>query len=106
MKSQRHFSFSATGHRSMCRKANGAAFVTWGMDLCEDMIQGYESTPGHTRCFCKRCGSALASAHSGVYLGSASVISCHSALDPVGTIRTNIDRDARRADHYHRRRPL
>lgn len=68
------FQFLGNCHCSMCRKANGAAFVTWGIlnpgtfhwTSGEDFVQGYESSAGNTRCFCKRCGSSLASAHSGV----------------------------------------
>jgi len=68
------FEFVGNCHCSMCRKSHGAAFVTWGIVgpghfrwvAGEDMVQGYESSPGRTRCFCKRCGSPLASIHSGV----------------------------------------
>lgn len=68
------FQFLGNCHCSMCRKSNGAAFATWGIlnpgtfqwTSGEDCVQSYESSPGNTRCFCKRCGSTLASAHSGV----------------------------------------
>ena len=61
-------------HCSRCRKANGAAFVTWGIvrpesfrwTSGEERVRRYESSPGHERCFCERCGSSLASAHHGV----------------------------------------
>jgi hypothetical protein len=60
-------------HCSMCRKSHGAAFATWGIispeqfrwTSGESFVRGYESSPGRTRCFCKRCGSPMASAHSG-----------------------------------------
>lgn len=60
-------------HCSMCRKSNGAAFVTWGLinpDLFqwtsgEEFVQKYESSPGKMRCFCKRCGTSLGLAESG-----------------------------------------
>ena len=69
------FQLMGNCHCSRCRKANGAAFVTWGIlkpgtfrwTSGEDMVQGYETSPGNTRCFCKVCGSPLASAHSGVF---------------------------------------
>lgn len=68
------FQFLGNCHCSMCRKSNGAAFVTWGIvapdafrwTSGEDFIQSYESSPGNTRGFCRRCGSAMVSAHSGV----------------------------------------
>jgi hypothetical protein len=58
-------------HCSMCRKAHGAAFATWGMVppgrfrwvAGESLVQHYPSSPGRTRCFCRVCGSPLASAH-------------------------------------------
>jgi hypothetical protein len=61
-------------HCSMCRKANGAAFATWGIldsqqfrwTSGEVLIQEYESSPGRQRCFCRNCGSQLVSMHSGV----------------------------------------
>lgn len=67
--------FAAAGHChcSMCRKANGAAFATWGLINPDqfrwtagvDTLEQYESSPGRTRCFCRRCGSALAASHAG-----------------------------------------
>ena len=54
-------------HCSMCRKAHGAAFATYGRIergdfalLCgaED-VASYRSSPEVTRTFCKRCGSNL-----------------------------------------------
>jgi len=60
-------------HCSMCRKAHGAAFATWGIvdpgqfrwTSGEEFVQRYESSPGTQRCFCGRCGSPLVSTHSG-----------------------------------------
>lgn len=54
-------------HCSMCRKAHGAAFATYGrversefVLICgADDIGSYESSPGVRRTFCKRCGSNL-----------------------------------------------
>lgn len=54
-------------HCTLCRRAHGAAFVTWiGMpqDQCRIVddarhVQWYESTPGAERGFCSRCGSTL-----------------------------------------------
>lgn len=54
-------------HCSMCRRAHGAAFVTWvGMDesrVSIDDPQGrlrwHRSSPGAERGFCSRCGSTL-----------------------------------------------
>ncbi|CAD5107429.1 GFA family protein [Zestomonas carbonaria] len=58
-------------HCSMCRKAHGAAFVTWGIvdpdqfhwGAGKEFVHGYESSPGNRRCFCKQCGSPLVSTH-------------------------------------------
>lgn len=60
-------------HCSICRKSHGAAFATWGIIqphqfrwvAGEDCVQHYESSPGKTRCFCRKCGSPLAGAHAG-----------------------------------------
>jgi hypothetical protein len=41
-------------HCGMCRKASGTA-LTHGADL----VQRYESSPGHWRCFCRVCGSPV-----------------------------------------------
>jgi hypothetical protein len=54
-------------HCTMCRKAHGAAFATYGdVERSEfsllsgaDDIMSYRSSPGVTRTFCKRCGSTL-----------------------------------------------
>lgn len=68
-------SFKGAGHChcSICRKAHGAAFVTWAhIDPAQfrwvsatDTLGKYESSPGMRRCFCMRCGSPLASELSG-----------------------------------------
>jgi hypothetical protein len=54
-------------HCSMCRKAHGAAFATYGRVERKDFvlltgaddIAFYHSSPGVVRTFCKRCGSTL-----------------------------------------------
>jgi hypothetical protein len=54
-------------HCTMCRRAHGAAFVTWvGMDNGrvriddpQGRLQWYDSSPGAQRGFCARCGSTL-----------------------------------------------
>jgi hypothetical protein len=54
-------------HCTMCRRAHGAAFVTWvGMDdrrvQVEDrdgLLRWYKSSPEAERGFCSRCGSTL-----------------------------------------------
>ena len=54
-------------HCSICRRAHGAAFVTWfGVDESQfEMTSGdeqlawYRSTPPARRGFCSRCGSTL-----------------------------------------------
>jgi hypothetical protein len=54
-------------HCSLCRRAHGAAFVTWfGVDhgrfalrAGEDELIWYRSTPPARRGFCSRCGSTL-----------------------------------------------
>lgn len=65
--------FIGNCHCSICRKAHGAAYATWGIIQPgrfrwmsgEDFVQHYASSPGRMRCFCGKCGSPLASAHSG-----------------------------------------
>ncbi len=54
-------------HCTMCRRAHGAAFVTWvGMDEThchaedrEGLLRWYHSSPEAERGFCSRCGSTL-----------------------------------------------
>ena len=54
-------------HCSLCRRAHGAAFVTWvGMDATQcvfddpkQRLHWYESTPGAERGFCSRCGTMM-----------------------------------------------
>lgn len=56
-------------HCSQCRKAQGSAFATNGIVRAEqfrlvsgdDMLTGYEATPGETKYFCKVCGSPILS---------------------------------------------
>jgi hypothetical protein len=58
----------ANCHCSMCRKHHGAGFATFaGVKTAgfrwvkgEDLLARYESSPGHTRVFCRVCGSSLA----------------------------------------------
>jgi len=65
--------FMGNCHCSMCRKAHGAAFATWGIvesgqfhwTSGEDHVQAYESSPGNQRCFCRTCGAPLVSKHAG-----------------------------------------
>ena len=54
-------------HCAMCRKAHGAAFATYGrvershfvlISGAHD-VASYESSPGVSRTFCRRCGSTL-----------------------------------------------
>jgi hypothetical protein len=54
-------------HCSLCRRAHGAAFVTWvGMDTARCVIgdekqrlRWYVSTPGAERGFCGHCGTMM-----------------------------------------------
>ena len=54
-------------HCRICQKAHGAAFATYGSVPVKDLVftRGQEqlrcfaSSPGITRCFCRRCGSSL-----------------------------------------------
>ena len=54
-------------HCAMCRKAHGAAFATYGrvertdfvLVSGADEIASFQSSPGVSRTFCKRCGSTL-----------------------------------------------
>lgn len=60
-------SLMANCHCSMCRKHHGAPFATfvsadssgfrWAKG--EDLLVRYQSSPGHTRAFCRVCGSSL-----------------------------------------------
>ena len=59
--------WAAHCHCSLCRRAHGAAFVTWiGMEAAQckigdlsQRLQWYESTPGAERGFCSHCGSMM-----------------------------------------------
>ena len=54
-------------HCTMCRRAHGAAFVTWAgfdaaqvrIDDAQALLHWYASSPGAERGFCARCGSTL-----------------------------------------------
>lgn len=54
-------------HCSMCRKAHGAAFGTYGSVPVDDFVvthgaefrRSHDSSPGVTRTFCSSCGSPL-----------------------------------------------
>lgn len=54
-------------HCSICRRAHGAAFVTWfgversqfSLTSGEEMVTWYRSTAAARRGFCPRCGSTL-----------------------------------------------
>jgi len=54
-------------HCSLCRRAHGAAFVTWfgvdrsafGLVAGESSLSWYQSTSAARRGFCGRCGSTL-----------------------------------------------
>jgi hypothetical protein len=58
--------WSAHCHCTLCRRAHGAAFVTW-VGVAEEnfrldadpTLRWFESTPGAYRGFCDRCGSTL-----------------------------------------------
>lgn len=59
--------WAAHCHCTQCRRAHGAAFVTWiGMaeervriDDPESQLRWFASSPGAERGFCARCGSSL-----------------------------------------------
>lgn len=61
--------FAGAGHCycPICRKSHAAAFATWAFVNPDQLrwtsgvefVQGYESSPGKERCFCRRCGSPL-----------------------------------------------
>ena len=54
-------------HCSMCRRAQGAGFVTWAgfaanaltLGAGEDLISRYPSSTAAVRSFCRRCGTPL-----------------------------------------------
>jgi len=59
-------------HCSMCRRAHGTAFATYGRvarealtwTTGEDQLQHFESSGAATRSFCRQCGSSLLFRHS------------------------------------------
>lgn len=59
--------FCAHCHCASCRRAHGAAFVTWvgfpetqvSVTAGEDALATHESSPGTQRRFCARCGTKL-----------------------------------------------
>ncbi len=59
----------ANCHCEMCRKAHGAAFSTilpversgFVWTAGEELLTGFESSPGKRRWFCSRCGSQIIS---------------------------------------------
>ncbi len=59
-------------HCSQCRKAQGSAFATNGnvasdnftITSGKDELTAYQSSPGHTRFFCRVCGSPIMSSSS------------------------------------------
>ncbi len=54
-------------HCSMCRRAQGAGFVTWvgvvdhafSIESGDDVLARYKSSPAAVRSFCSRCGTPL-----------------------------------------------
>lgn len=60
-------------HCSMCRKSHGAAFATWAFvdpkrfrwTSGAELVEGYLSSPGRERCFCRKCGAPLVATHDG-----------------------------------------
>lgn len=59
--------FVAHCHCESCRRAHGAAFVTWvgfqspqvAITQGSDLLAAHESSPGTFRRFCRRCGTKL-----------------------------------------------
>lgn len=59
-------------HCSECRRAQGSAFAANGIVEAKNFnilsgeteLTGYESTPGQTKYFCRRCGSPIISRSS------------------------------------------
>lgn len=57
--------FCAHCHCNNCRRAQGAAFVTWvgfmrkQVKISGDTLTGYITETGATRSFCSRCGTSL-----------------------------------------------
>ena len=60
-------------HCRTCRKAHGSAFSTvtnvprdrFRWTRGEDLLKGYESSPGKTRYFCTQCGSQMVAERPG-----------------------------------------
>ena len=78
-------------HCSMCRKAHGAAFGSYGSVLREHhrfvsgqgLVRTYRSSPQVTRTFCSVCGSPLLWHRDGTYADWVAV--------PLGTLDTPFD---------------
>lgn len=57
-------------HCTFCRRAAGAAFITWmtlnsgDLVVTEGKITEYQSSPGVWRGFCARCGTSLTYRHA------------------------------------------
>lgn len=88
--------WAAHCHCSLCRRAHGAAFVTWvgfkkeGVRLVsgEEWLTDYASTPGAKRSFCRRCGSTL------LFQGDRWPDECH-------VVRANIEGELDRVPSAH-----
>lgn len=73
-------------HCSMCRKAHGTGFATYGQVAKDDFrftagadrLRPYPSSPEVVRSFCSRCGSNLTFAHSAL---SAAIFVAAGTLD-------------------------
>ncbi|MBV7427899.1 MULTISPECIES: GFA family protein [unclassified Acidovorax] len=86
-------------HCSMCRKAHGAAFASYGSVHREHhrfvqgqaLLRAYRSSPRVTRQFCSACGSPLLWHSEGVHADSVAV--------PLGTLDTPFDAPPQR--HIH-----
>ena len=77
-------------HCSQCRKAQGSAFATNGIVNAaefrivsgEELLTGYEATPGQTKSFCSICGSPIM---------SRSVSKPDQVRVRLGTVESDID---------------
>ena len=82
-------------HCSICRKAHGAAFATFGYapegrfrwTRGEELLSHFESTPGSLRWFCSRCGTPLAG--TGEALEGRVAVSLGSMEDGAGVLPTD-----------------
>lgn len=90
LRNNRRFTKFVYCHCSLCRKSQGSAFAANGIVELKDFnihsgeteLTGFESSPGQTKYFCRRCGSPIM---------SKSVTKPDQVRVRLGTIESDID---------------